>query len=65
MRESLEVKASPLMYAFWCKTGVDLTVASIKLCWEPTPRTLYCQRESGPTTHVITFLDELVVWVPS
>ena len=65
MKEALEVKASPLMHAFWCKTGVDLTVASIKLCWEPTPRALYHQKESSPTTHVITFLDELAVCVPS
>ena len=65
MREALEVKAFLLMHAFWHKTGADLTVASIKLCWEPTPRALYCQRKSGPTAHVITFLDELVVWVPS
>ena len=65
VREALEVKASPLMHAFWQETGTDLTVARIKLCWEPPLRALYCQRENGPTTHVITFLDELVVWVPS
>ena len=64
-REALEVKASPLVCAFWQETGVDLTVASIKLCWESPPRALYHQRENGPTTHVITFLDELVVQVPS
>ena len=64
-REALEVKASPLVHTFWHKTGMDLTVASIKLCWEPTPRALYHQRESGPTAHVITFLDELAVHVPS
>ena len=63
-REALEVKASPLVCTFWCKTDTDLTVASIKLCWEPTPRALYRQRESGPTTHIITFLDELAVCVP-
>ena len=65
MRKALEVKASPLVCAFWQETGADLTVASIKLCWEPPLRALYCQRENGPTTHIITFLDELVVWVPS
>ena len=64
-REALEVKASPLMHAFWHKMGVDLTVASINLCWEPTPRALYCQRESSPTAHVITYLDELAVRIPS
>ena len=65
VREALEVKASLLVHAFWYETGADLTVASIKLCWEPTLRALYHQRESGPTTHIITFLDELAVRVPS
>ena len=31
MREALEVKASPIMRAFWQETSMDLTVASIKL----------------------------------
>ena len=64
-REALEVKVSLLVHAFWQETGLDLTVACIKLCWEPAPRALYCKRENGPTAHVITFLDELAVWVPS
>ena len=64
-REALEVKASPLVIAFWHETGMDLTVASLKLCWEPAPRALYHQRECGPTIHVINFLDELAVCVPS
>ena len=64
-REAMEVKASLLVHAFWHETGMDLTVASIKLCWEPTLRTLYHQRESSPTAHIITFLDQLAVWVPS
>ena len=64
MREALEVKASPLVHAFWQETGMDLTVASIKLCWEPPLRALYHQRENGPITHVITFLDELAVGSP-
>ena len=65
VREALEVKASPLICTFWQETGTDLTVASIKLCWEPPLRTLYCQRENSPIAHIITFLDELVVQVPS
>ena len=65
MREALEVKASSLMHAFWQETSTDLTVASIKLCWEPPLRALYHQRENGPTAHIITFLDELAVQVPS
>ena len=65
MREALEVKVSMLVCAFWQETSMGLTVACIKLCWEPAPRATYCKRENGPTAHVITFLDELVVWVPS
>ena len=64
-REELEVKVSPLVHTFWEETGMDLTVACIKLCWEPAPRAIYCKREEGPVAHIITFLDELVVWVLS
>ena len=64
-REALEIKASPLVRAFWHETDVDLMMASVKLCWEPTPRTLYHQRDNGPTTHVISYLDELAVRVPT
>ena len=65
LREALEVKISPLVHAFWEETGMDLTVASIKLCWEPTPRAIYCKREDGLIAHIITYMDELVVWGPS
>ena len=64
-REALEVRASTLVHAFCHETGADLTVASIKLCWESAPRALYWQRESGPTAHIITYLDELAVCIPS
>ena len=64
-REALEIKASPLVHAFWCETGMDLTVASIKLCWEPIPRALYHQRDNGSTAHVISYLDELAVHNPA
>ena len=64
-REALEVRASLLVHAFWHEMGVDLTVASLKLCWEPTPRALYWQRESSPTAHIITYLDEVAVCIPS
>ena len=64
-RDALEIKASPLVCAFWHKTGVDLTVASAKLCWEPTPRSLYHQRDNGPTTHIISYQDELAVHIPT
>ena len=64
-RETLEVKVSPLVHAFWEETGADLTMACIKLCWEPTPRGIFCKREDGPVAHVITFMDDLAVQVPS
>ena len=64
-REALEVKVSPLVHPFWEETGMDLTVASIKLCWEPAPRAIYHKTEDGPIAHIITYMDELVVRVPS
>ena len=63
-REALEIKASLLVHTFWHKTDVDLTMASVKLCWEPAPRTLHHQRENGPTTHIISYLDEMAVRIP-
>ena len=64
-REALEIKASPLVRAFWHETGVDLMMASVKLCWEPTPRALYHQRDNGPTAHVISYPNELAVHIPT
>ena len=43
-QEALEIKASPLVCAFWCETDIDLTMVGIKCCWEPTPRTLHHKR---------------------
>ena len=60
-----EVRVSPLVHAFWEETGMDLTVACIKLCWEPPTRGILCKREEGPVAYVITFIDELAIWVPS
>ena len=60
-----EVRVSPLVHAFWEETGSDLTVACVKLCWEPTPRDIFCKREEGPVAYVITFVDELAIRVPS
>ena len=54
-----------IMCAFWHEMGMDLMVASLKLCWEPTPRALYRQRESSPKAHIITYLDEVAIRVPS
>ena len=64
-REALEIKASPPVRAFWHETDVDLMMASVKLCWEPVPRELYQQRDNGPTTQVISYLDELAVCMPT
>ena len=60
-----EVRVSPLVHAFWEETGTDLTMAYVKLCWEPTPRGIFCKREEGPVAYVITFMDELAIRVPS
>ena len=60
-----EVRVSPLVHAFWEETGIDLTVACIKLCWEPAPRGIFRKREEGPVAYVITFMDEFAIWVPS
>ena len=60
-----EVRVSPLVHAFWEETVTDLTVVCIKLCWEPTPRGILHKREEGPVAYVITFVDELAIWVPS
>ena len=40
-------------------------MACVKLCWVPTPRGIFCKREKGPVVHVITFVDELAIQVPS
>ena len=64
-RKALEIKASPLVNAFWHETDVDLKMASVKHCWEPAPRTLHHQRENGPTTHIISYLDKLAVRIPT
>ena len=61
MGETLEVRVSLLVHTFWEETGADLTVACIKLCWESTPRGIFCKREEGPVAHVITFMDELAI----
>ena len=58
-REALEIKASPLLHAFWHETGADLTVASVKLCWEPTPRALYRETMAPPCMSYITWMSWL------
>ena len=65
MGKTPEVRVSPFVHAFWEETGADLTVVCVKLCWEPAPRRIFHNRDEGPVAYVITFMDELVVWVPS
>ena len=36
-----KVRVSPLVHAFWEETGIDLTAACIKLCWELPPRSIF------------------------
>ena len=64
-REALEIKASLLVHTFWHKTDIDLMIVSVKHCWKPAPRTLHHQRENGPTAHIISYLNELAVCVPT
>ena len=59
------VKIFSLVLTFWRETGVDLMLASLKLCWELTPHTIYHKVEERTIGHVISFLDELAVHIPS
>ena len=54
-----------MVCTFWEETDADLTVACLKLCWEPTHQTIYCKVEEGLVDHIVSFLDKLAVWVPS
>ena len=60
-----EIKVSPLVREFWEATGVELTASCTGLCWELMPRDVYRRRERGTISHVITFLDDLAVRVPT
>ena len=64
-QESLGVKVSPLVHAFWHETYVDLMRVSIKHCWGSIPRTLHHQRDNCPTDHAISYLNELAVHHPT
>ena len=44
---------------------ISLWPTVIQLCWEPAPRGIFHKRKEGPVAYVITFMDELAVWVPS
>ena len=60
-----EVRVFPLVHAFWEETGVELTMACIKLCWELPLRSVFRRRERGPVVYAITFVNKLAMWVPS
>ena len=60
-----EVRVSPLVHAFWEETGIELTAACIKLCWELPLRSIFRRRERDPVAYAITFVDELAMQVPS
>ena len=62
--EALDVRASPLVRTFWHKTGADLTVASLKLLGAHSQGPILAEGKC-PTAHVITYLDEVAVHVPS
>ena len=60
-----EVAVSPLVRVFWEETSVEPTASCMKLCWELQPRSVFRRRERGTTSHVITFLDDMAVRVPT
>ena len=60
-----EVGVSPLVRAFWEKTGVELTASCTKLCWELLPRGVFRRRGRGTISHAITFLDDVAMHVPT
>ena len=60
-----EVRVSPLVHVFWEETGVDLTKACVKLCWELPLRSIFQKRERDLVAYAITFVDELAIRVPS
>ena len=57
-----EVGVSPLVHAFWEETGVELATSCMKLC---SLRGVFIRRERGPVAHVITFVDNVAMHVPS
>ena len=60
-----EVGVSPLVRAFWEETGIELTASCTKLCWELPPRGVFRRRERSAISHVITFVDDVAMCVPS
>ena len=60
-----EVGVSPLVRVFWEETGIELTESCTKLCWELPPRGVFRRTERGTVSHVITFVDDVAVRVPS
>ena len=65
MGKAPEVGVSPQVRAFWEETGVELTTSCMKLCWELPPRGVLRRRERGAVAHMITFVDDVAIHVPS
>ena len=60
-----EVGVSSLVRAFWEETGIELATSCTKLCWELPPRGVFRRRERGTVAHVITFVDDVAMRIPS
>ena len=56
-----EIGVSPLVRAFWEETGIKLTTSCTKL----PPRGVLRRREMGTVSHVITFMDDVAMHVPT
>ena len=60
-----EVAVSPIVRAFWEETGVEHATTCTRLCWELQPRDVFRRRKRGTVSDAITFLDDMVVCVPT
>ena len=63
--KAADIGVSPLVRAFWEETGVRLTTSCIKLCWELPPWGVFRRMERGTVSHVITFMDDVAMCIPS
>ena len=50
---------------FWEETDIELTTTCTRLCWELPLRGMFRRRERGAISHAITFLDDMVVRIPT
>ena len=61
----MDIGVSPLVRVFWEERGVKLATSCIKLCWEHPLQGVFRRRERGMVSHVITFMDDMAVHIPS